>query len=241
MQGIFLSWANLSNLTFGIFCAVVILLFVYYMKLWGQVGGINLVCEFWSSAGNRKYIVGYVAKEMLIDKTGLPLTKEQEAALTDDEKKQAQIVAEIGFTDKVIKKNPELKQTVYYTRRGLVDSARWPIGQQLIPITVPARICSWSMGCSEPIDPSEEHKKLPITSSPGFASGVRDHDSLMQTGMMLESFQNFMADMAAKMQAYAKGGKSKGMLIGLIVVGVLVVAAIAISVMVLSKLQAIGV
>lgn len=177
---------------------------------------------------------------MLLDETGNEIPPEIAIKMTQEQLKCAQLVVEMEVPAADRKKYPELSQTVYYTRRDCVDDCKWPIGSP-IPITVPARICSWETASAEPLDPREEHRKLPITSSAGFAAGVREHDLLLQGGAMIESMQHFFEDVNNKFANIAKGTLNKNYInIIAIVLGILVVISVVVGIMVMLKLQNAG-
>jgi hypothetical protein len=230
----------LSNIIFGLFCGGVCLAFGYYVRLQNAVSG-HIICEYWGSSGHRRFILCKIKREILIDQAGVEIPEEEAAKLTPDQKKCAQVVAELEISSKDKKKYPELAQATYYTRRDIVDDCSWPIGSP-IPIHVPARICSWEVGSSEPIDPREEHRKLPITSSPGFASGVREHDMLLQGGAMIESMQHFFEDVNNKFSQIAKGALNKNYInIIAIILGILVLVSVGASIFIIMKLQGLGI
>jgi hypothetical protein len=238
-MGIFITTSQLANILFGIFVGAVLLLFLYYIRLQGKVRG-SILAEFWSSTGDRDYVLCKKKREMLIDQSGVEITKGSDE-LTEDEKNTSQLVVEIEVPKKHIKWHPEMAQVGYFTRRDCVDRCLYPIHSPL-PIRVPASICSWEIGSSEPIDPRELHKKLPITSSAGFSAGIREHDILMQAGMMVESMQNFMEESAKKMASVAKGALSKNFMMTVaIILGLLIMVAIGASVFVVMKLQGLGI
>lgn len=237
----YISASMISNIVFGLFLAVIVGLFFYYVGLLRSVSG-HIIAEFWSGTGERTYVLCKKKREMLIDEAGIEAKPDKDEKGNDIpidmNNGKSQLVVEIEVPKKHIKMYPEMAHVGYYTRRDCVDKCSWPIG---FAVHVPASICAWEIGSSEPLDPRALHSNLPITSSAGFASGIREHDILMQAGMMVDSMQSFMSDTAAKISQFAKGTKNTGTIIGLIVLGILVVASIAISFMVYSKLSGLGV
>lgn len=204
-----------------------------------EVSG-KIICEFWSGSGHRRFLMCKKKREMLLDETGSEILPEVAISMSKEDLKCAQLVVEMEVSPSDRKKYPELSQSIYYTRRDCVDDCKWPIGSP-IPITVPARICSWEAASSEPLDPREEHRKLPITTSAGFAAGVREHDLLLQGGAMIESMQHFFEDVNNKFANIAKGSLNKNHInIIAIVLGILIVISLIVGVMVMLKLQNAG-
>lgn len=236
----YISLSTISNIVFGVFILLVLAAFVYYLKLQQQVSG-KIIAEFFSGTGHREFLMCRKKRELLLDNTGAEIPEEDVLKMSPEQIKASQMVVEIEISSADRKRHPELTQAVYYTRRDCVDDCRWPIGSP-IPIRVMARICSWEAASAEPLDPRELHMKLPITSSAGFASGIRENDLLLQGGAMVESMQHFFEDVNAKFASIAKGSLSKkDMNIWAIILIVLVLAAIAVAAMILIKLQKVGI
>ena len=224
-----ISTSIFGYIVFGVIFILIFFPVIYRENLYRVMKG-KILGEFWDSKGDREYIACKVIKEMLIDEldeNGVPVVG------------KSQIVAEIEPPKSHKKLYPSLKN--YVTRRDCVDTTQYPNKPFLwSALSIKVKICSWQVGCIEPIDPRVEHQSLPITSSSGFMSGVREHDALDQLGMMMESMQGFMEDTAKKIAQLSKGANNKILLIILAIVGLISVIGAIISFMSFSALSKIG-
>lgn len=222
--------------------------FIYRENLERSMKG-KILGEFWDTTGFRAFVPCKVVKEMVlpvVDDKGnkQAMTRKdvngQDVAVVDKNGEpvfMSNIVLEVEPPPEQRKIYPTMGN--YFTRRDCVDRAWWPSKAFLFPfLKIRVPICSWQVGCTEPVDPRDSHINYPITTSAGFTAGLREHDMLEGMGALVKSFESFMKDSLGQFMQLVKGQVSKKMLIiGFVVIGLFAAVGAGLSFMAYSVIM----
>lgn len=208
----------LSYIIFGGFLLTVVIPFVYRELLSKQMRGC-ILGEFWDSKGDRDFIPCKIIRE-------------------------TNGVAEVEPPRKHKKENPSIKN--YFTRRDCVDRTQWPNKPIWSFMSIRVPVCSWEVGCVEPIDPRKEHRDYPITTASGFIQGIREEDQLLGYSALTQTAKELVEDVNKTLAGLNKAGggnkqNKNTMIIGFVILGLVIIGiGIAVYMYMSSKFGGLG-